>query len=118
MQHAERPREQTSRRSLFKAVGDVETGAGAMNIKEGHPVVDVQYYDRYDPVQPLLFKDEKLPDMVHAQSVIAMKEPVVVTKVGTSRVKVQLSAASARAIGKAIECRRPSFVPGWVPEED
>lgn len=101
---------------LFAAVGDVETGAGAMNIKEGYPVVDVQYYDRYDPVQPLLFKDERLPDTVHAESVIAVKEPLVVTKVGTSRVKVQLSAASARAIGEALECRRPSFQPEWVPE--
>ena len=47
-----------------------------------------------------------------------MKEPLVATKVGTSRIKVQLSAASARAIGEALECRRPSFVPEWVPEED
>jgi hypothetical protein len=99
----------------YKATAEVQTADGAMNIKEGYPVLDVAYFERYDPADSNLFKPENLKDTVHTESLIVVDTAIMPEKVSARSVKIRLPDACAAAILRGLEARRPTVTPTWVP---
>lgn len=101
---------------VYKATADVQTADGTVNIKEGHSVLDIAYYERYNPADSSMFKPEKLEDTVHTESLIIMDTVITPEKINVRSKKVRVPDACAAAIQGALEARHPMVTPTWVPE--
>ena len=61
----------------YKASADINAPVGMKDIKKGWPVVDVQWWERYDDDDDdTLFQREGIDDTVHMESLIAVDAPL------------------------------------------
>ena len=106
-----------ARGTPYAATADVLTPDCSANIKKGYPVLDIDYYERYDPSDSCLFKPEKLADTVHLESLFAVQAALDVQRLTARSTRVRESAACASAVGEAFELRHPSATPAWCAGE-
>lgn len=62
----------------YKASADINAPVGMKDIKKGWPVVDIQWWERYDDDDDddTLFQREGIDDTVHMESLIAVDAPL------------------------------------------
>ena len=97
----------------YKATADVEAPEGMKDIKKDTPVIDVEWYTRFDERNPRHFKLEGIKDTVHTESLIVVSTALDIAIIPRRRNKVELAEESASAVCAELECRHPTEIPTW-----
>ena len=104
-----------ARGTPYAATADVVTPDGSASIKKGYPVLDFDFYECYDPYDSCLFKPHQLADTVHLESLITVQVTIDAQRLTARSTRVRVSAATATAVGEALELRQTSATPAWCP---
>ena len=97
----------------YEASADIDSPVGMKDIKKGWPVVDVEWWARYNDDDDTLFQLEGIKDTVHTESLIVVDALLDVQEVARRRNKVQLAESSKTAVREGLELRHPTATPEW-----